>query len=493
MKTSVHCNVCKNTAPIGLLVQCGCCHSWFHPSCTGIAKSELLSLISFHCNSCAKENGPSEYKRRLKRSRANIDYVALNEGETFAVDKSIHPHVPKFHEFGVNANDYDAKANPYVDIVDELKMEEVLATHLKKPMMVPCGNNDSGMMLPVPRELLTIDYILEKVGHDAPVEVMDVLSQQGVSPRWNMKQWRDYFVTDKEVRDRIRNVISLEISQVEELGVSFKRPHIVNTMDLIDKTWVDDSDRPQVTKYCLMSVSGSFTDFHIDFGGTSVYYTVCKGSKTFLMFPPSETNLSLYNSWCQEQNQNFMWFAEYSKTIKGKSQTPSNGFKVTLSPGDLFIIPSGWIHAVYTPDDSIVIGGNFLTMMNMKTQLDIYGIEKDTKVPMKFRHPQFNKVLWLASWYYYNHPEDFVADIGAVKPVKLETGSVKLENASVNAADSQDPVHPKNVLTCLYRHLQDHYNLSQTNQTAKKSVPVLVIGKDVTSYLEALREWSMSF
>ena len=43
----------------------------------------------------------------------------------------------------------------------------------------------------------------------------------------------------------------------------------------------DDSDRPilakpRVTKYCLMSAKGSFTDFHIDFGGTSVWFHVVR-------------------------------------------------------------------------------------------------------------------------------------------------------------------------------------------------------------------------
>lgn len=32
-------------------------------------------------------------------------------------------------------------------------------------------------------------------------------------------------------------------------------------------------------RYCLMSVKGCFTDFHIDFGGTSVWYHVFKGGK----------------------------------------------------------------------------------------------------------------------------------------------------------------------------------------------------------------------
>ena len=39
----------------------------------------------------------------------------------------------------------------------------------------------------------------------------------------------------------------------------------------------DSGDKkPQVQKYCLMSVENSYTDFHVDFGGTSVWYHVLK-------------------------------------------------------------------------------------------------------------------------------------------------------------------------------------------------------------------------
>jgi hypothetical protein len=64
------------------------------------------------------------------------------------------------------------------------------------------------------------------------------------------------------------------------------------------------------------------------------------------------------------------------------------------------IIPTGWIHAVYTPDDSIVIGGNFLHGFNIGIQLAIYDIEKRTNVPIKYRFPYFEKMSWYAGKYY---------------------------------------------------------------------------------------------
>ena len=40
----------------------------------------------------------------------------------------------------------------------------------------------------------------------------------------------------------------------------------------------------------------------------------------------------------------------------------------------------GWIHAVYTPVDSLVFGGNFLHSFNMDLQLRIADIEVKTHV-----------------------------------------------------------------------------------------------------------------
>ena len=37
--------------------------------------------------------------------------------------------------------------------------------------------------------------------------------------------------------------------------------------------------KPQVSKYCLMGVKDSYTDFHADFGGTSVWYHVMRVSE----------------------------------------------------------------------------------------------------------------------------------------------------------------------------------------------------------------------
>lgn len=55
-------------------------------------------------------------------------------------------------------------------------------------------------------------------------------------------------------------------------------PQIVRKLSWVDNYWPDDAllGKPQVSKYCLICVKDSYTDFHIECGGASVWYHVLK-------------------------------------------------------------------------------------------------------------------------------------------------------------------------------------------------------------------------
>lgn len=57
---------------------------------------------------------------------------------------------------------------------------------------------------------------------------------------------------------------------------------------------LEDMKYPKVQKYCLMSVKGCYTDFHVDFGGTSVWYHILKGTITKITFKQSNIIKSLF-------------------------------------------------------------------------------------------------------------------------------------------------------------------------------------------------------
>jgi F-box/leucine-rich repeat protein 10/11 len=80
-----------------------------------------------------------------------------------------------------------------------------------------------------------------------------------------------------------------------------------------------------------MSVKGCYTDFHVDFGGTSVWYHILKGEKVFWLIPPTPLNLELYEQWVLSGKQSHLFFGD----------TVENCSRLTLHSGDTFFIPSG--------------------------------------------------------------------------------------------------------------------------------------------------------
>lgn len=117
----------------------------------------------------------------------------------------------------------------------------------------------------------------------------------------------------------------------------------------------------------------------------------------FWLIPPTPQNLELYENWVLSGKQGDVFLGDRASDCQ----------RIELKQGCTFIIPSGihltlthcvaeafdrdtryqgvccasgWIHAVYTPVDSMVFGGNFLHSFNIPTQLNICNIEDRTRV-----------------------------------------------------------------------------------------------------------------
>ncbi|UJR27129.1 hypothetical protein I4U23_008428 [Adineta vaga] len=140
-----------------------------------------------------------------------------------------------------------------------------------------------------------------------------------------------------------------------------------------------------------MSPQSSYTDFHIDFGGSSVWYSVVRGEKIFYLIEPTDENLQKYADWSKSPTE--------SETFLG--DCVSNCYKMHLREENTVFIPAGWIHAVYTVTDSLVFGGNFLQSMDVDMQLRIYELERLAQVPHKFQFPLFETFHWYAAKTFY--------------------------------------------------------------------------------------------
>ncbi|XP_076345565.1 lysine-specific demethylase 2A-like isoform X1 [Tachypleus tridentatus] len=251
----------------------------------------------------------------------------------------------------------------------------------------------SGLGMRMPSDNFTVNDVRQCVGSRRMLDVMDVTTQKDVE--MSMKEWCKYF--ENPNRDKLLNVISLEFSHTR-LEHYVESPTVVRQVDWVDWVWpqhlkesqteatnaIEEMKYPKVQKYCLMSVKGCYTDFHIDFGGTSVWYHIIRGKKVFWLIPPIERNLTLYEQWVLSGKQGDVFFGD----------TVEKCARVELKTGYTFFIPTGWIHAVYTPEDTLVFGGNFLHSFAIERQLRIAEIEDATHVPVKFRYPFYTEMLW---------------------------------------------------------------------------------------------------
>lgn len=408
-------------------ISCDGCKSWFHFACAGFKNErEVRSVDKYRCRTCKPIYGSTTYVRKSSRAHSAIDYAGLNEGVLKTSDERPEHHYIKPIKDGIITflPDNFARMRPewvtaeYFEKGNGMKEPLVIPAHFNPQPRAGTGGDSAdgqedpefleewltqdaeyqsvpdhgqdGLDMVMPLNL-TVRKVAELYGPEEKVEVIDVKSQNGEGKKWNMRRWADYYESSNN--KAVRNVISLEVSQ-SKLGRLIRRPQIVRDLDLQDSVWPHElqakGEFPRVQLYCLMSVADCFTDFHIDFGGSSVFYHILKGKKTFLFIPPKEKHLKKYEEWCMSPAQNWTFLADQTKEC----------YRVDLAEGDTMLIPAGWIHAVWTPEDSLVIGGNFLTRMHYGMQFRIAQIEKSTGVARKFRYPQFQKLHWYTALQY---------------------------------------------------------------------------------------------
>jgi hypothetical protein len=200
---------------------------------------------------------------------------------------------------------------------DQVNYDWASQSGFREPVII---HDPRGLEMTMPPADLTVRQIAQSVGYSRTVEVLQVSTQAEMT--MSMKDWATYFETPAHKRRRIFNVISLEISD-SGLGKSIQRPLLTRQLDWVDHVWPkqalsrkrkqseDESQEfPKVQVYCLMSVKNSYTDFHIDFGGSSVFYHLLRGRKIFYFIRPTRENLCKYKNWSSSVDQSKRFFAD---------------------------------------------------------------------------------------------------------------------------------------------------------------------------------------
>ncbi|CAF3420939.1 unnamed protein product [Rotaria sp. Silwood1] len=419
------------------MIECDGCNGWFHGKCVDLADRIADDIEKYFCNECSKQQGPSIFKQRKNQHRrdysdANADNKPTQSGTQDFINKLKRKIFPSCEP-----------------VITRLKGNQVTAEYIAKngftkPILVA---NRDGLDMTLPNRTITLAEINELVGHDRFIDIIDCEKQ--VTYKMSFDDYIEYFESFE--RNKIYNVLSLEISNTK-LGEQVVTPQVVRDLSwatigvwpikkqekqdeeefdsnenqkkvtwplqtiaslskkkrrTISSTDTDQSDdeqfesldanhfenfeRPEVAKYCLMSPQSSYTDFHVDFGGSSVWYSVVRGEKIFYLIEPTDENLQKYADWSGSPNE--------SETFLGDCVT--HCYKMHLREENTVFIPPGWIHAVYTVTDSLVFGGNFLQSMGVDMQLRIYELERLAQVPNKFQFPLFETFHWYAAKTFY--------------------------------------------------------------------------------------------
>ncbi|GAA99737.1 uncharacterized protein L969DRAFT_89590 [Mixia osmundae IAM 14324] len=402
-------------------IRCDGCKQWYHWACVAPDPSETSDAIDkWYDDACIKASERDDEREPLKityrgnlrkssRQRTDIDYSNLNAG----LESDPGRWMAIIHTKRIEPHPFPVLPDGASLTLDWLYKDPEA---MKQPVII---ERPDGLGMTMPESDMTVSDIARLVGPDSPVEVVDVASQADLA-HWTLGKWASYYENPR--RAKIRNVISLEVSHTA-LGKSIVPPKVVRELDWVMNVWPKDKrahgDYPKVQKYCLMSVQKCWTDWHIDFAGSSVFYHILKGSKVFYFIRPTAENLRKYESWSgSSEAQESHWLGDEVDHV----------YKVELTQGNTMIIPTGWIHAVYTPSDSLVFGGNFVHGMNIETQLRVADLEIATKVPRKFRFPQFVKLLWYAAQHYHNRLSRVSDELPVDLPLRVIEGLLELSH-----------------------------------------------------------------
>ncbi|KAM6200934.1 lysine-specific demethylase 7A [Rhynchocyon petersi] len=466
----VYC-VCRQPYDVSrFMIECDVCKDWFHGSCVGVEEHHAFDIDLYHCPNCALLHGASLMKAR--RNWHRHDCTEADDGS-----KPVQAGTRAF------VKELRARVFPSADDVI-VKMHGGQLTHryLEKhgfdvPIMVP-KLDDLGLRLPPPT--FSVVDVERYVGGDKVIDVIDVARQ--ADSKMTLHNYVKYFTNPH--RPKVLNVISLEFSDTK-MSELVEVPDIARKLSWVENYWPDDSvfPKPFVQKYCLMGVEDSYTDFHIDFGGTSVWYHVLWGEKIFYLIKPTDENLALYESWSSSVTQSEVFFGDKVDRC----------YQCVVKQGHTLFVPTGWIHAVLTSQDCMAFGGNFLHNLNIGMQLRCYEMEKRLKTPDLFKFPFFEAICWFVAKNLLEtlkelREDGFQPQTYLVRGVKALLSALKLwmkkELVSEHAFEIPDNVRPGHLikeLSKVIRAIEEEHSRPVKSQGIPTVCPVSRPSHEATS------------
>ncbi|KAK3701264.1 hypothetical protein RRG08_066757 [Elysia crispata] len=443
------------------MIECDVCNDWFHGSCVGVQEHQAADIEIYHCPECTPRHGPLVLKHRRNWHRHDYSEESSKKNSAVQTGTVVFIKELKARTFS-SADDIPIKRLHGSQITPNYFEEEGFSV----PIL--CEKKD-GLGLTLPPSSFTVQDIEQLVGPMREIDVIDVSRQDDI--KMIMREWTEYYNSPN--REKIFNVISLEFSNTK-LSEYVNPPSIIRQISWARNVWPEQLPedctlaRPEVQKYCLMGVKDSFTDFHIDFGGTSVWYHVLKGEKVFYLIQPSKRNLDLYEKWLASSNQSEKFFGDQVDDC----------FRLVVKQGHTLFIPTGWIHAVLTPIDSLVFGGNFLHNYNVPLQLKCHDIERNVNTPEKYMFPSYETMNWYAAKSILDIIKDFteenkapaqyLVDAGQALAVSLKSWTQRKDYPRVGKQDIAEYIQYGKLLKDLQKEVKKAEGLVKSTSPTKQ-------------------------
>lgn len=130
-------------------------------------------------------------------------------------------------------------------------------------------------------------------------------------------------------------------------------PFIESWMDRLDPAFRDACEQRQSHYYVYLSVPGGVTPLHQDFWKTHTFLAQIAGRKEAILFAPD-----LAEELYREST------GDVRRMMTDPSYDAVAGWRVELTPGDLLIIPSQWLHYVETIETSLTYSAAWIDGSN---------------------------------------------------------------------------------------------------------------------------------
>ncbi|XP_054982612.1 lysine-specific demethylase PHF2 isoform X4 [Sorex araneus] len=441
------------------MIECDACKDWFHGSCVGVEEEEAPDIDIYHCPNCEKTHGKSTLKKKRtwhKHSPGQTpDVKPVQNGSQLFIKELRSRTFP-------SAEDVVARVPG-----SQLTLGYMEEHGFTEPILVP---KKDGLGLAVPAPTFYVSDVENYVGPERSVDVTDVTKQKDC--KMKLKEFVDYYYSTN--RKRVLNLTNLEFSDTR-MSSFVEPPDIVKKLSWVENYWPDDAllAKPKVTKYCLICVKDSYTDFHIDSGGASAWYHVLKGEKIFYLIKPASANISLYERWQSASNHSEMFFADQVDRC----------YKCTLKQGQTLFIPSGWIYATLTPVDCLAFSGHFLHSLSVEMQMRAYEVERRLKLGSLTQFPNFETACWymgkhLLEAFKGSHKSGKQLPPHLVQGAKILNGAFRSWTKKQALAEHEDELPEHFKPSQLIKDLAKEIRLSENASKAARSDVTAAVSSD---------------